>query len=177
MRKVVWRTPGSLLMLITIAICLVLAVQASDDWLSMLLAQSPPPTPTRVSPWPTPRASGMPPTPPPPEPGPSGEPPILTPRPSGEPPTSQPLPPTSMPLPGSPRPPGPLLTPTLTPPVAAGPGARPAGGGTPAQTATIAPGPDESPATQESPIPTLTTILMPETGGTGTWTTGGNDVR
>jgi hypothetical protein len=166
MRKVVWRTPGSLLTLITIAICLVLAVQASDGWLSMLLAQSPPPTPTWVSPLPTPRASGMPPTPPPPEPGPSGEPP-----------TSQPLPPTSTPLPGSPRPPSPVLTPTPTPPVAAGPGAKLAGGGTPAQTATIASGPDESPATQESPALTLTTILMPETGGTGTRTTGGSDVR
>ena len=65
MRKTVLRAPLFPFLIVSIAVCLVLVAGPSDHLLSMLRAQSPPSTPTQISPPPTPRSSPQTPTPPP----------------------------------------------------------------------------------------------------------------
>jgi hypothetical protein len=74
--KKITRTPLFPLLVAIIAACLTLAVVPSDRLLSTLLAKSPPPTPTIVSPLPIPSLS---------PPGPPGPKPVLTPTPVAEP--------------------------------------------------------------------------------------------
>jgi hypothetical protein len=65
MRKIVLRAPLFPLLIASIAVCLVLVAEPSDRLPSMLRAQSPPSTPTQISPLPIPESSPPAPTPPP----------------------------------------------------------------------------------------------------------------
>jgi hypothetical protein len=65
MRRIVLRAPLFSFLIASIAVYLVLVVESSDCLLSMLRAQSPPSTPTQISPPPIPRSSPPAPTPPP----------------------------------------------------------------------------------------------------------------